>query len=61
MSGKWLSEDWDLELGFSGVSVNNTNKKWETSGSEANNIRYDDLTYSPRINAGDSVINNQSF
>lgn len=43
LSGKWLSEDWDLELGFNGASVNNTNKKWETSGNAVNNIRYDDV------------------
>ncbi len=36
LSGKWLSEDWDLELGFDGVT-NNQNTKWENSGSSGTN------------------------
>ena len=39
LSGKWLSEDWDLECGFDGVTT--ANNQFETSGSEANKIRFD--------------------
>lgn len=41
LSGKWLSEDWDLECGFDDVTI--TNNQFETSGSDANKIRFDDV------------------
>ena len=38
LSGKWLSQDWDLTLdNFDGVTFNG-NKKWSGSGSDANKI-----------------------
>lgn len=39
LSDKWLSEDWDLECGFDGVTT--VHNQFETSGIEANKIRFD--------------------
>ena len=39
LSGEWLSEDWDLECGFDGVTT--IHNQFETSGSEENKIRFD--------------------
>lgn len=37
--GKWLSEDWDLELDdYTDVTFNSNYKRWDSSGSEANKI-----------------------
>ena len=42
LKGKWLSEDWDIELGFDDVETRNN--KFETSGGEeVNRIRHRDV------------------
>lgn len=50
LEGKWLYEDWDLELDdFTGVSLTGDSKKWETSGSTGSNKIYDDVIKRLRI------------